>query len=75
MRPGYDFDYSKGACGKYYKRVLEEGSSVAVPRLDVVRAFRTSAAVNEVLGSLLAVSEATRRVAVLLLFARRNNDC
>jgi hypothetical protein len=62
MRPEYDFDYSKAVRGKYYRRVIEEGSNVAVLEPDVARAFRTSAAVNDALRSLLAVSESTRRL-------------
>ena len=27
LRPEYDFDYSKAARGKYYKRLLQEGSN------------------------------------------------
>ncbi len=42
-RPEYDFDYSKGIRGKYYKRLLEEGSNVVVLEPDVAVAFRDSA--------------------------------
>lgn len=62
MRAEYDFDYSKAVRGKYYRRVIEEGSNVAVLEPDVAKAFRTSAAVNDALRSLLAVSETTRRL-------------
>ena len=62
MRPEYAFDYSKAIRGKYYRRVIEEGSNVAVLEPDVARAFRTSAAVNDALRSLLIVSETTRRL-------------
>ena len=62
MRPEYAFDYSKAVRGKYYRRVIEEGSNVAVLEPDVARAFRTSAAVNDALRSLLVVSETTRRL-------------
>jgi hypothetical protein len=27
LRPEYDFDYSKAIRGKYYRRLLEEGSN------------------------------------------------
>jgi hypothetical protein len=30
LRPEYNFDYSKGVRGKYYRRWLEEGSNVVV---------------------------------------------
>jgi hypothetical protein len=62
MRPEYDFDYSKAVRGKYYRRLLREGANVAVLEPDVARAFRTSAAVNEALRSLLRMSEAMRRL-------------
>jgi hypothetical protein len=62
MRAEYDFDYSKAVRGKYYRRLLKEGANVAVLDPDVAKAFRSSAAVNEALRSLLRVSEATRRL-------------
>ena len=62
MRPEYDFDYATAVRGKYHKRLLKEGSNVVVLDPDVAKAFRTSAAVNEALRSLLQVSEATRRL-------------
>jgi hypothetical protein len=62
MRPEYDFDYSKAVRGKYYRRLLKEGANVIVLDPDVAKAFRSSAAVNEALRSLLRVSEATRRL-------------
>jgi hypothetical protein len=62
MRAEYDFDYSKAVRGKYYRRLLKEGANVVVLEPDVARAFRSSAAVNEALRSLLRVSEATRRL-------------
>jgi hypothetical protein len=60
MRPEYDF--SKGIRGKYYRRLMEEGSNVVILEPDVARAFRDSAAVNEALRSLLRLSESTRRL-------------
>ena len=33
MRAEYDFDYSKAVRGKYYKRLLKQGSNVVVRRL------------------------------------------
>jgi len=62
MRPEYDFDYSMAVRGKYYRRLLKEGANVAVLDPDLAEAFRTSAAVNEALRSLLQVSESTRRL-------------
>jgi hypothetical protein len=62
MRAEYDFDYSKAMRGKYYRRLLKEDANVVVLDPDVARAFRSSAAVNEALRSLLRVSEATRRL-------------
>ena len=62
MRAEYDFDYSKGVRGKYYRRLLKEGANVVVLDPDVAKAFRNSAAVNEALRSLLRMSEATRRL-------------
>lgn len=62
MRPEYDFDYSKAVRGRYYRRLLKEGANVVVLEPDVAKAFRSSAAVNEALRSLLRMSEATRRL-------------
>ncbi len=62
LRPEYDFDYSKAVRGKYYKRLLEEGSNVVVLEPDVAAAFRDSAAVNEALRSLLQLTRSTRRL-------------
>lgn len=62
MRAEYDFDYSKAVRGKYDRRLLKEGANVVVLEPDVAKAFRSSAAVNEALRSLLRVSEATRRL-------------
>ena len=62
MRPEYNFDYSTAVRGKYYRRLLKEGANVVVLEPDVAKAFRSSAAVNEALRSLLRMSEATRRL-------------
>jgi len=62
MRVEYDFDYSKAVRGKYYRRLLKEGANVVVLDPDIAKAFRSSAAVNEALRSLLRMSEATRRL-------------
>jgi hypothetical protein len=53
MRAEYDFDYSKAVRGKYYKRLLAEGSNVVVLDRDVEKAFPNSAAVNKALRAVL----------------------
>ena len=53
MRAEYDFDYSKAQRGKYYKRLLKEGSNVVVLDRDVAKAFPDSASVNKALRSVL----------------------
>ena len=53
LRPEYDFDYSKAVRGKYYQRLIEEGSNVIVLDPEIAKAFRDSASVNEALRSLL----------------------
>src|SRR2546422_240109 len=62
MRSEYDFDYSNAVRGKYYRRLLKKGTNVVVLEPDIAKAFRTPAAVNEALRSLLKVSESTRRL-------------
>ena len=53
VRPEYDFDYSKAVRGKYYRRLLKEGSNVVVLEPDVAKAFPNSGAVNDALRSVL----------------------
>ena len=53
MRAEYDFDYSKAVRGKYYKRLLKEGSNLVVLDRDVAKAFPDSASVNKALRSVL----------------------
>jgi hypothetical protein len=53
LRPEYDFDFSKGERGRYYKRLLKEGSNVVVLEPEIAEAFPDSAAVNNALRSLL----------------------
>ena len=53
LRPEYNFDYSKAVRGKYYRRLLKEGSNVVVLEPDVARAFPNSDAVNDALRSVL----------------------
>jgi hypothetical protein len=62
LRPEYDFDYSKGICGKYFKRLLKEGANVIVLEPDVARAFGDSVAVNTALRSLLDLTSSTQRL-------------
>ena len=62
MRANYDFDYSTAVRGKHYRRLLKEGTNVVVLERDLAKAFRSSAAVNDALRSLLEVSEITRRL-------------
>lgn len=71
MRPEYDLDYADGVRGKYYKRLLKEGANVVLLEPDVANAFKSSAAVNEALRSLLQVSESTRRLTKRVVGARR----
>jgi hypothetical protein len=33
LRPEYDFDYSKAVRGKYYRRLIEEGSNCLMKHL------------------------------------------
>lgn len=62
LRPEYNFDYSKADRGKYYKRLLEEGSNVVILDPDVAKAFHDSASVNEALRSLLDLTRSTQRL-------------
>ena len=63
MRSEYHFGYSKAVRGNYYRRLLKEGANVVVLDPDVAKAFRSSAAVNDALRTLLKISEATQRLA------------
>ena len=62
MRPEYNFDYSKAVRGKYYRRILKEGSNVVVLEPDVAKAFPNSAAVNDALRVVLQAGQAVRRL-------------
>jgi hypothetical protein len=62
MRPEYEFDYSSAVRGNYHRRLVKEGANVVVLEPDVAKAFRSSAAVNEALRSLLQVLETTQRL-------------
>lgn len=60
MRAEYEFDYSKAARGKYYKRLLKDGSNVVVLEPDIAKAFPDSAAVNDALRVVLKAGESAR---------------
>ena len=62
LRPEYDFDYSKAVRGKYYRRLLDEGSNVVILEPDVAKAFRDSDSVNKALRSLLELTRSTKRL-------------
>ncbi len=62
LRPEYDFDYSKAVRGKYYRRLLDEGSNVVILDPDISKAFGDSSAVNEALRSLLELTRSTERL-------------
>jgi hypothetical protein len=64
LRPEYNFDYSKGVRGKYYKRILKEGANVVVLEPDVAKAFPNSAAVNDALRVVLKAGQSARRVTI-----------
>jgi hypothetical protein len=44
LRSEYDFDFSKGERGRYFKRLLKDGANVVVLEPDVAEAFPDSAA-------------------------------
>lgn len=60
MRAEYEFDYSKAVRGKYYKRLLKEGSNAVVLEPDIAKAFPDSAAVNDALRVVLKAGESAR---------------
>ena len=62
LRPEYDFDYSKAVRGKYYQRLLDEGSNLVILEPDVAKAFHDSVSVNEALRSLLELTRSTNRL-------------
>jgi hypothetical protein len=62
LRPEYDFDYSKAVRGKYYQRLLDEGSNIVILEPDVAKSFRDSASVNAALRSLLDLTRSTKRL-------------
>lgn len=62
LRPEYHFNYSKAVRGKYYKRILREGTNVVVLEPDVAKAFPDSAAVNNALRVVLKAGQAAQRL-------------
>ncbi len=62
MLAEYELDYTTAVRGKYYRRLLEEGANVVVLDPDIASVFRSSAAVNEALRTLLELSEETQRL-------------
>jgi hypothetical protein len=62
LRPEYHFDYSKAVRGKYYKRILKEGTNVVVLEPDVAKAFSDSASVNSALRVVLKAGQAAQRL-------------
>ncbi len=62
LRPEYEFDYSKGVRGKYYRKLVKEGANIVVLDPDVAKAFSDSVAVNEALRSLLNLAKSTQRL-------------
>ncbi|MBW8876697.1 MAG: hypothetical protein JF614_17170 [Acidobacteria bacterium] len=46
LRAEYDFDFSKGERGRYYKRLLKEGSNIVVLESDIAEAFPDPAAIT-----------------------------
>jgi hypothetical protein len=62
LLPEYEFDYSNAVRGKYYQRLLKEGSNIVVLEPDVAESFRDSDAVNEALRSLLKLTQSTKRI-------------
>lgn len=61
MRAEYVIDYGKATLGKYYGRLLKEGSNVVVLESNVAKAFPSSAAVNEALRLLLQATANVKR--------------
>ena len=62
LRPEYklsDFK-SKGVRGKYYKRIMAEGTNVVLLDRDVQKAFPDSITVNEALRSILRTRRSQR---------------
>ena len=63
MRAEYNFDYTKGVRGKYYKRIMSEGTNVVLLDRDVAKAFPDSTTVNEALRAILRTKRSRRPTA------------
>ena len=66
LRPEYklsDFK-TKGVRGKYYKRIMAEGTNVVLLDRDVAKAFPDSFTVNEALRSMLRARRPRRTAAL-----------
>jgi len=61
LLPEYNFDYGKGVRGKYYRRLMKEGSNVILLDPDVAKAFPDSVSVNETLRALLDLNRDIQR--------------
>ena len=59
LLPEYDFDYSKAVRGKYFKKLMDEGSNIIVLEPDIADAFHDSESVNKALRSLLEIARST----------------
>jgi hypothetical protein len=59
LRPEYDFDFTQGERGRYFKRLLAGGANVVVLEPEIAEAFPDSAAVNNALRSLLELARST----------------
>ena len=65
LRPEYklsDFK-TKGVRGKYYKRIMAEGTNVVLLDRDVAKAFPDSVTVNEALRTMLRARRSRRTTA------------
>jgi hypothetical protein len=63
LRPEYDFDFAKGERGRYYKRLLQEGSNIVVLEPDIAELFPDSAPVNNALRSLVELARLSTSLA------------
>jgi hypothetical protein len=61
LRPEYNFDYAKAVRGKYYRRILKEGTNVVALEPEVAKAFPDSASVNKALRVVLKAGQAAQR--------------
>ncbi|MBN1906015.1 MAG: hypothetical protein JW927_13060 [Deltaproteobacteria bacterium] len=59
LLPEYNFDYSNAVRGKYYKKLIKEGSNIIILEPDIADAFHDSESVNKALRSLLEIARST----------------